>query len=60
MSEDNLASDMCRCHDSGCSDANNCLRFIRRKDDGPNIVHAASLFPYDIPIGDPCPMLIKP
>lgn len=47
-----LRLDICRCHDSGCPDAPRCARHIERE---AGHDHAASLFPYDIQLGDPCP-----
>jgi len=54
-----LPSDPYRCHDSGCPERETCLRWIERKEPIDNQNQMASLFPYDIPIGDPCPMKLE-
>ena len=48
-----------RCHDSGCGEHRACLRWIDR-DNPAAKSHMASLFPYDVPLGVPCPMRIAP
>jgi hypothetical protein len=53
-----LANDICRCHDDGCRDALRCARFTERMYGNPQTPRCVSLFPYDVPLGDPCPMLI--
>lgn len=53
-----LPNDVTRCHDSGCNQAQSCLRFILRNAGGDRTPHMQSLFPYDIPICDPCPHFI--
>ena len=52
-----LAADVCRCWDDGCGEHERCLRWLDRRA-GTN--HCKSLFPYDIPLGDPCPLRIAP
>lgn len=54
-----MNDDTCRCHDAGCDTKDNCQRWINRNDKGGNISHMPSLFPYDIPLGDPCYAIIK-
>lgn len=49
-----------RCHDSGCPEHANCELWLRRKDADANIEHMPSMFPFDIPLGDPCPHQVKP
>lgn len=44
-----LAHDIARCHDASCRERGECLRWLCRKDDEKNVVHAASLWS-----GDPC------
>ena len=56
-----LPLDICRCHDDGCSERETCLRWLCRNDgnETDRIPHAKSLFPYDIPISEPCPQKIE-
>jgi len=53
-----MRDDICRCHDSGCDEHENCQRWINRNDKGDNIAHSPSLFPYDIPLSSECPLRI--
>jgi hypothetical protein len=55
-----LSNDICRCHDAGCPERERCARWIARTDDHREIERAASLFPFDINITDPCPYRIDP
>jgi hypothetical protein len=55
-----MTNDICRCHDDGCSEREQCLRWLLRDDYSGEAPHMPSLFPYDLPIGDPCPRQIKP
>lgn len=52
-----LMLDIWRCHDTGCPEREQCRRWLER-DNGT--VHAASLFPYDLDIGEPCPLRLAP
>lgn len=54
-----LTNDICRCHDSGCPERESCLRFIERLNAGERTPHAASMFPFDIPLGEKCPNKIE-
>lgn len=54
-----LPNDISRCHDAGCEEKEECVRWIERETIGDSVVHSVSLFPYDIPLGDKCPMRIK-
>lgn len=56
-----LPNDFCRCHDDGCPQHETCLRWVDRNYGRPDhsYPHSPSLFPYDIPLGSPCPMQIK-
>lgn len=54
-----LLNDICRCHDSGCPERETCARWTERDSGGERTPHAQSLFPYDIPIVDPCPWKIE-
>ena len=54
-----MLNDISRCHDSGCDERENCQRWINRKDKGDHISHMPSLFPYDIMLDKPCPMMIE-
>jgi hypothetical protein len=54
-----MNNDICRCHDAGCDERENCQRWINRNDMENNIPHSPSLFPYDIPLGDPCYAIIE-
>ena len=54
-----LPNDISRCHDSGCNEKEECARWIERTAKGDTVAHTHSLFPYDIPLGDKCPMRIK-
>jgi hypothetical protein len=56
----NLPNDVCRCLDEGCSVKNQCLRYLQRDTGGERTPYCPSLFPYDLPIGDPCPHQIIP
>ncbi len=51
-----LPSDEYRCCDFGCGERHYCARFLQRKAEGAK--RMASLFPYDIPLCDPCPARI--
>ena len=53
-----LNDDICRCHDDGCPDHWRCLRWKQRNIGGPRLSQCKSLFPYDIPLSEPCPMRI--
>jgi len=45
-----------RCFDNGCTQRDTCLRWtLRDKDRMPHM----SLFPYDMQLGDNCPMYLK-
>lgn len=48
-----LPSDICRCHDDGCHEREQCRRWLERES---GTTHAASLFPYDLALSEPCPM----
>lgn len=50
-----LRDDICRCHDDGCEDHEQCLRWTQRLVGGVNLTHCGSLFPYDRPLSEPCP-----
>ena len=55
-----LMNDECRCHDAGCPERMSCLRWLAR-DTAPDrslVCNSPSLFPYDIPLGAPCPLRI--
>ena len=54
-----MNDDTSRCHYDGCAERENCQRWIYRNDKGDRIVHSECLFPYDIPISDPCPIIIE-
>ena len=54
-----LPNDVCRCHDDGCSEREQCLRYLQRNNVGERTPYCPSLFPYDIPIGNPCPNKIE-
>lgn len=54
-----MTNDTCRCHDAGCDERENCQRWINRKDKGDQIYHSPSLFPYDLPLSEPCTMMIE-
>lgn len=47
-----LPNDFCRCEDAGCSEREECLRWVDREN-GYN--RCKSLFPYDQELGTPCP-----
>lgn len=53
-----LPHDICRCHDDGCPERGECLRWLCKDDVGEHVVNAKSLFPYDIPLMTPCPTKI--
>ena len=55
-----LPMDVCRCYGKSCDEdiRNTCLRYLQREQRGPHTPIAADLFPYDIPITEPCPMKI--
>jgi len=54
-----LQNDVCRCHDDGCPQHETCKRWLERKSgSGDHVVHSASLYPYDIALGEPCPHYI--
>lgn len=53
-----LLNDECRCHDDGCPQHENCLRWIERNAGGSHVEHAQSLFPYDVPLGGECNSMI--
>lgn len=53
----NLSDDKIRCRDNGCSERGQCLRWLCR-DSGTDCL--PSLFPYDIPLSEPCPLRIPP
>ena len=56
-----LDHDICRCHDAGCDEREQCLRWLCREDEGnEGVSHCGSLKPYDEPIMDPCPLRIPP
>ena len=55
-----MKADIARCHDDGCSEREQCLRWLDRNNPHPRTVHMASLFPYDIPLDSPCPCRIPP
>lgn len=62
MSQTHLLNDECRCHDAGCPERMSCLRWLAR-DTAPDrslVCNSPSLFPYDIPLGNPCPLRIEP
>lgn len=61
MKPPHLLDDECRCHDSGCPQRETCLRWLDREygDHRRMYTHSPSLFPYDIPLGSPCPMRIE-
>ncbi|MFA5377668.1 MAG: hypothetical protein WC455_18100 [Dehalococcoidia bacterium] len=48
---------VCRCHDAGCPQHETCLRWLDRKG-GQSATHNPSMFPYEIPLGSPCPFRI--
>ena len=50
-----LKDDICRCHDDGCKEHERCMRWTQRNTGGPNLTHCESMFPYDIPLSEPCP-----
>ena len=52
-----LMLDICRCHDSGCSERELCLRWLCR---AAGTQHLQSLYPYDQPLCEPCPNRIAP
>lgn len=56
----NLSNDTCRCHDAGCDEKEQCLRWLCRNDEGKRVSHCGSLKPYDEPIMNPCPLRIPP
>lgn len=56
----NIANDVCRCHDSGCGERDQCLRYLRRDTGGERTPHSPSLFPYDQPLCTPCPQRLSP
>ena len=59
MSQDYfLPNDVCRCHDGGCPEREECLRWLC-KDSGGIVGYAESLFPYDIPLNSQCPCRIS-
>lgn len=47
-----LPADVTRCLDSGCPERHECLRWLERESGNS---HAASLFPFDIPLNKRCP-----
>ena len=55
-----LPDDVCRCLDAGCPEKDTCLRWTMRLGGKPARMYpySPSLFPYDIPLGSPCPMRI--
>ena len=55
-----LPNDICRCMDDGCSERTQCLRWLHRHRSYNNgmVSMCQSLFPYDIPLSDPCPLRI--
>jgi hypothetical protein len=55
-----LPDNISRCHDSGCNEKEECVRWIERTAKGDSVVHSVSLFPYDIPLGDKCPLKWEP
>ena len=46
-----LLDDVCRCHDHGCGQREECERYLQRK---TGKSHSPSLFPYDIPLDAGC------
>lgn len=56
-----LADDECRCHDDGCPQHEQCLRWVDRNYGTNNKLysHSPSLFPYDQPLGTWCPLRIE-
>ena len=54
-----LKGDICRCHDDGCPEKDSCARYVFRNTGHDQTPHAASLFPYDQPLGEPCPYRIE-
>ena len=57
-----IPADFTRCLDDGCPERHECLRWLERETaGGPSwATHCPSLFPYDVPLGKPCPMRIPP
>lgn len=53
-----MLNDMARCHDDGCKEHEQCQRWLDRINPHWRVVHMARLFPYDIPLLDPCPCRI--
>lgn len=38
-----LPDDVCRCHDDGCPEREECKRYLQRNNGGVHVVHAATL-----------------
>ena len=55
-----IPNDICRCHDAGCSERFECLRWLDRETGSETTPHSPSLMAYDEPIGDPCSLRIDP
>ena len=54
-----LSHDICRCHDDGCPEKDTCARYVFRNEGQKHTPHMVSLFPYDLPLSEPCPLKIE-
>jgi len=54
-----LPNDVSRCLDDGCPQHETCRRWLDRDTgEGEWVCQCASLYPYDQPLGEPCPLYI--
>ena len=54
-----LPNNICRCHNTGCDEKEDCSRWVERTAKGDKVSHSANCFPITTPLDDPCPMKIK-
>jgi hypothetical protein len=54
-----LPHDICRCFDESCEEREECARWIERQGGASHTPRSESLLPYDVEIGELCPLKIE-